>query len=119
MTHKMKFYIDRYGIHVEPVCEAPEGSDCRLICDEHCESWVVERNEHGVFHRVWDDIGGTLTEERHLMVDSGECNICLWLNDDPTLIPELYDGKELVIGEREIVPVWQGLEEGYLWKEKE
>lgn len=118
MTHKMKFYIDRYGIHAEPVCEAPEGSDCRIECPEHCESWVIQRDEEGPYHSPYDLEFGIESGVKHRMVDSNGCNICDWLNDDPSLIPELYDGKELVIGEREITPVWQGPEEGYLWREK-
>lgn len=118
MTHKMKFSLDRYGVNLELVCRSDEGADCRLVCPEGCESWTIEHDAYGTYHCPHHTEFGISSGVKHKMVDSGECHICLWFNDDPSLIPELYDGTEFVIGEHEIVPLWQGPEEGYDWKEK-
>lgn len=118
MTHKLKVSINRWTVDFGVKCESPEGSDCRLVCPEGCESWTVQRDEDGPYHVPFELEEDGNTFKRHRMVDSGKCNTALWLNDDPSLIPELYDGNEFVIGEHEITPVWSGPDEGYLWKEK-
>lgn len=114
MSHKMHVTIDRFAVQFEVTCDEPEGAECRLACDEACESWLIEHDEEGAFHRVsgWSDDLPLI----HRMKDQGECNICLHFGSDPALIPELYAGDPLKIAEFEIKPEWNGDE--YEWSKK-
>lgn len=68
-----------------------------------------------VTHKPWDDEDIPVIN-RHLMEKADYCNIAEWLNDDPSLIPELVDGRHCFeIGRTSFEPVWQG-EDGVLWK---
>ena len=70
----------------------------------------AERTRDGgeAFHGVYSH-DGTLIE-RHRMVDAGECQVVLWLEQDPGVTPELAeDGTDLFeIGRFPIRPVWTG-----------
>lgn len=117
MSHSIVAVLERGGtIRWEARCTAPEGARCRLDCPEGCESWVVMHDDQGHFHLV-----ATLGDPpfvRHAMVDSGQCTICDWLNVDQSLIPELYDGRDMVLANIPITPQWEGSEEGFTWKPK-
>ena len=87
-----------------PVCHEPCGANCRLICAEGCTHYSgIAHDSEGPFHSV--PIGW-----RHRMVDAGECQAVLWLEQDPGVTPELAeDGTDLFeIGRFGIRPVWTG-----------
>ena len=92
-----------------PVCHEPHGANCRLICAEGCEEWTIAHDSEGPFHSV--PIGW-----RHRMVDAGKCQAVLWLEQDPSVTPDLAaDGTEpFEIGRFGIRPVWTGC--GVEWK---
>lgn len=114
--HQIIVTLDRGGdLRWEARCNEPEGARCRLDCGEGCESWRIEQDEQGYFHKV-----ETLLEPsiRHDMVDSGQCTICTWLNADQSVLPELYNGRRMVLANIPITPQWEGSEEGFTWKPK-
>ena len=87
-----------------PVCHEPHGANCRLICTEGCTYYSgFAHDSEGPFHSV--PIG-----RRHRMVDAGECQAVLWLEQDPAATPEMAaDGTEpFEIGRFPIRPVWTG-----------
>lgn len=91
------------------VCRERDGAVCRLVCAEACEDWpAVTRDGGDAFHGVYSH-DGTLIE-RHRMIDAGECQAVLWLQQDPGVTPELAeDGTDLFeIGRFPIRPVWTG-----------
>ena len=93
-----------------PVCREPHGANCRLICAEGCTYYSgIAHDSEGPFHRV---SGG----RRHRMLDAGECQAVLWLEQDPGTIPEqAADGTDLFeIGRFPIRPVWTG--DGVEWQ---
>lgn len=57
------------------VCDAPEGSPCRMWCDEP-GCWEEAQPDHA----------------EHPLRDQGECGAIGNLNADPGFIPELYSG---------------------------
>jgi hypothetical protein len=66
------------------VCNAPEGSECRLVCDEDCELYSdVSRDDSGLWtHLAWaEDDDGNEVEVRHPMNDQGDCNAAMFIND--------------------------------------
>ena len=69
----------------------------------------IAHDSEGPFHSV--PIGW-----RHRMVDAGECQAVLWLEQDPGVTPELAaDGTDLFeIGRFGIRPVWTG--DGVEWQ---
>ena len=116
MSHKVIAVLERGGtIRWEARCTAPEGARCRLDCPEGCESWKILHDDQGYFHKVETFLEPSI---RHDMVDSGMCVICDWLNADQSLIPELYDGRDMVLANIPITPQWEGSEEGFTWKPK-
>lgn len=91
------------------VCHEPHGAVCRLVCGEGCEELpAITRDGGEAFHGVYSH-DGTLIE-RHRMIDTGECQAVLWLEQDPGVTPELAeDGTDLFeIGRFPIRPVWTG-----------
>ena len=87
-----------------PVCREPHGANCRLICAEGCTHYSgIAHDGEGPFHSV--PIGW-----RHRMIDAGECQAVLWLEQDPGVTPELAeDGTDpFEIGRFGIRPVWTG-----------
>lgn len=120
MSHSIIAVLERGGtIRWEARCTAPEGAKCRLDCPEGCESWNVEHDEQGYFHMTspFDSLDGS-PAARHDLVDSGQCNTCDWLNADPSLMPELYNGRYMVLASIPITTRWEGSEEGVTWKPK-
>lgn len=115
--HRIIATLDRGGdLRWEARCNEPEGARCRLDCGEGCESWRIEQDEQGYFHKT--DVFDGLPTARHDMVDSGECTICTWLNVDQSVLPELYNGRRMVLANIPITPQWEGSEEGFTWKPK-
>lgn len=100
--------------HVEgrAVCEAPEGSNCRVYCDQGCESYSIERDEIGPHHLV-DTFD---SEMRHDMVPYDGCVVVDWLNAEPDVLPEMRVGGtgDFSLGETPIKPVWEG--DYYAWE---
>jgi hypothetical protein len=67
----------RGDITFKGVCDAGEGSPCRMWCnDPEC------REEAGEDH------------DSHVLLDQGECGVIGTLNADPSMIPELYEGPQ-------------------------
>lgn len=101
--------------HVEAAatCQAQPGSDCRVYCDQGCESYSIERDERGPFHTVatLDDL-----QHRHDLVPYDGCVVIDWLNAEPDVIPEMRVGStdEVPIGCIAIKPVWEG--DYYAWE---
>ena len=92
-----------------PVCHEPHGAVCRLVCGEACEDWpAITRDGGDAFHGVYSH-DGTLIE-RHRMIDTGECQAVLWLQQDPGVTPELAEDRTdlFEIGRFPIRPVWTG-----------
>ena len=102
--HEMVVTHDRDVATYTPVCHEPCGANCRLICAEGCVYWPgIAHDGDGAFHSV---SGG----RRHRMIDSGECQAILWLEEDDASMSELAeDGTDLFeIGRFPIRPVWTG-----------
>ena len=108
--HEMVVTHDCGGAIYTPVCHEPHGANCRLICAEGCTYYSgIAHDSEGPFHSV--PIG-----RRHRMIDSGECQAVLWLEQDPGVTPDLAaDGTDpFEIGRFGIRPVWTGC--GVEWK---
>ena len=92
-----------------PVCREPHGANCRLICAEGCTYYSgIAHDSEGPFHSV--PIGW-----RHRMVDAGECQAVLWLEEDGASMPELCaESSRFGIGRFPIRPVWTG--DGVEWQ---
>lgn len=102
--------LSRDEWRAEAICDAPDGSVCRLLCAEDCgaESWPC-----GGYDYENDE-----EREPHPMRDGGYCNAVLFLNgngdatecavdqDDPTA--RTYTGR--------INVSWSGADETYLWE---
>lgn len=104
-VHRIEWTHDEDRTTARVVCDAPEGADCRLTCDEGCEEWTIERDESGPFHSVC-----TLEDDlRHDMRDMGECNVALYLNEGEC-IEEMRSGdpSPIVVGSVSVIPVWEG-----------
>lgn len=105
-----EFDMDCVVQHVE--CRAAEDADCRLYCDEDCESWSkpVRREDGTIWHSADD------TEPWHRMVamTGGDCNVALFLNEGGC-IPEDAEQSvgRFVLAETPIKPVWTG--DTYMW----
>lgn len=117
MSHEIEWKLEHGTVAARLECS---DEDCihRYGCVHSCEVvWDVQRADdetvsHGPSGYDEDDIG------RHEMTRGDDCNFMLFLNEDTYLIPELFDGKELVIARTHVDPVWQG-EDGALWKPAE
>lgn len=113
--HRIEVRFDQDHIHLEAVCHAPQGAECRLKGPPGCtcEEWTIERAHGGAqpYHKV-DTIGGATI--LHWMEDSDECNTCTWLNESGA-IAELNGAKEqFLIASLPIEPIWEG--DHYQWK---
>lgn len=107
--HEMVVTHDCGGAVYTAVCRERDGADCRLVCGEACEEWpAITRDGGDAFHGVYGH-DGTLIG-RHRMLDTGECQAVLWLEQDPGVTPELAeDGTDLFeIGRFPIRTVWTG-----------
>ena len=97
--HSIALTIDhQFGFSHKFSCSAPEGAPCRLVCPDGCDEFSLTTH-------VTDTLGDDrewlmpLTDEersdlvrRHTLVDSGECNYLLFLDNDEAELWELYDG---------------------------
>ena len=91
-------------------CHELAGAACRLVCDEDCEAWVIERDDTGPHHLV-----ATLGEPiRHELRDLGECNVVAYMENDDAGIEELGSGERFEVARFPIRPVWSG--HGFDWK---
>ena len=94
-------------------CHEREGAPCRLTCGEGCEEWGgIKSDADGAFHAV-ETLGDPI---QHRMVDSGECQAVVWLNEDDAGLEELgaETQPDFEIGRFRIKPVWTG--EGFEWE---
>ena len=78
--HRIEVHLSgdlRGEITLNGVCDAPEGTSCRMWCDSDlCSDGYQEGHE------------------AHDLFDQGECGIISCLNGDTSCIPELYEGPE-------------------------
>lgn len=64
-------------IHFKGICDAAEGTSCRMWCEHpDCQEGAVS-DKH----------------ETHPLIDQGQCGLVESLNVDPGMIPEIYDGE--------------------------
>ena len=60
--HSIAWTIEGDWITGKLICVAPEGADCRLVCEQGCETVPC-------------------TGEDHRLVDGGSCNAAVWINE--------------------------------------
>lgn len=117
MSHELVWSLDRGSVSARLECN---DEDCinRYVCVHACETIydIVRADDGTVSHGQW--FQDEETDERHEMTREGECNFALFLNEDPCLIPELFEDDDFEIGRTLVDPVWQG-EDGVLWKRAE
>lgn len=90
MTHHF-IEIDGTCGRMELVCTAPAGAACRMVWDCDCDEWHSE----------------TCDSEARKLVDMGECNHALFINNDD--IQWLGTGAVSI----PVATSWGG--EGYVW----
>lgn len=107
--HEIVWHLDGDMVRGEAVCNLPAGADCRVTCPHECESWDGGRDEQGPYHLAYDS--DTDADARHDMVPmpGDECNVTLFLNEDPGWISELHASTQRrEIGRIPIAPKWLG-----------
>ena len=118
MAHSIVVTFDTDYVKFKAVCDADEGSRCRLACGEGCEyTETIRTTASGLVQHVLSLRNGDF--EYHEMKDAGFCNICEWLNSDPDILPELNGSakrQEFEIGRFDIEPQWNC--EWYEWIKK-
>jgi hypothetical protein len=93
--HSVVWWLDHDTVWGQLLCSAPEGSNCRLICDKGCESWPCGC-------------------EGHELVDYGKCNAAEWITDCGSL-EEMYSGKDLrPLKDGPVEVTWEG--DYYSWR---
>jgi hypothetical protein len=98
--HTLSVTINRDRVELEVACHEPQGADCRLSCDNEGCGDVETCNDRG--------------ETCHLS-DSGDCQPCLHLNEDPSMIEEWHEAVvEPLTDGMPIVCTWDG--GGYTWR---
>lgn len=108
--------FDRDTVTVRAVCKAADDANCRLVCNSiDCEYYTeIVRHEDQTFD------GETVKRYTHDECDAGmrpgECNVCLFLNEDGYMIPELATKgtRRFTLATVPIKPVWNGDE--YEWE---
>lgn len=99
--HTIELTIDRrHGFSHTFRCVAPKGSPCRLVCPEGCEEVslsthpqdALEPHDYEIAQRLIPEARERILRE-HTLVDSGECNLLLFLESDEAELWELYDGE--------------------------
>lgn len=79
--HRLEIELHGKGsgayIHYQGVCDAPAGAPCRMWCEHPDCQEDTASEDHA----------------NHVLVDQGQCNPTTWLNCDPSMIPELYEGE--------------------------
>ena len=94
VQHRVEWFIDSDTIYGNPICEAPEGADCRLACRYGCETWPCEHEDAG-------------------LGDQGCCNALEWWAGYDSFI-ESYDGHDRrPLRDGPITVRWDG--DGYVW----
>lgn len=122
--HVIVWTFDGDCVTASVVCLEEPGEDCRLTGHCDCEEWgQIERREDGtIWHALTEgyrdrDVTRDVTQW-HEVKPQDECNVAAYMNEDPSLIPELADGvKPFEIGRTPIEPVWVG--DYYEWKRAE
>lgn len=111
--HELVWTFERDTVHVRAQCNAAPDATCRLTSDCDCEAVTYEHDERGHFHWGYDSESDD--EVRHDMWLGTDCNICLFLNEDPFMLAELSEGSpSFEIGRTPIRPVWRY--DYYQWK---
>lgn len=97
MTHYLDITLGWGGLSTTFRCDAPEGADCRMWCDERCENW-------------------TEAHESHVLRDQGTCFTKEWWDIDQAAALEGYVGSErdsLVSGP---INVLSACEDEFTWE---
>lgn len=113
MTHIITWAFD--GDHVTGTLRCTD-DDCieRYHCNHGCTSYSgVTRHPDGrVTHGQWTE---REFDPHHEMTRGDECNFVVWLEADPSLLPELNERREKFdIGQTAVQPVWD-IEDGPTW----
>lgn len=116
--HVIVWEFDVDTVTSRVVCLEDAGADCRLTsaspdCD--CEAWgQIERRADGTVWHALTEGYRDLTLPRdvpqwHEVKACNECNVAAFMNEDPSLIPELGQGSEsFELARTAIEPVWVG-----------
>lgn len=116
--HVMRWTYEGDHVKAEAVCLAAPDADCRLTSKEcDCEWWGrLERRDDGTIWHIVGDVSEWHREDWHEMVPSGECNVCLFINESGYAMEQTPDGEcpEFVIGETPFEPVWEN--DGCSWR---
>ncbi len=91
-THSVAWFIDRDAVYGLLTCTAPEGADCRLACEDGCESWPCD----------------------HVLVDQGVCGAIEWVNSVGSTEEGYGGGDERPLRDGAVTFRWDG--DGYLWE---
>lgn len=114
--HELVWEFSFDNVRATPVCHEPSTANCHLTCPEDCESYgeILRDPENGQpYHLTYND--GLFDGVRHNMESMSDCNIVLWLDGDPGMLPEMNSAREVFeIGRTPIEPVWEG--DYYGWK---
>lgn len=124
--HAIRWEYDHWGVvAATAVCHEPAGADCRLTsagpeCD--CETWgrIERRNDGTIWHELTEghrDLTLPRDEPQwHQVKPDDECNVCEFLNADPSYLAEMstQGHPSFVIAETTIEPVWDF--DSYLWR---
>jgi len=113
--HHLNVTIDsRNGFSHRFRCNAPEGAPCRLVCPDGCDEFDIVNHVTDV---IGDDPAWLLPltaeeradlERRHTLVDGGECNSLLFLENDEAELWEMYDGDPTDARSGPVVFGWNG-----------
>lgn len=102
-------------------CESPEDALCRTKPSPGCECeefFGCDRDEKGWYHVVeTENDKGEEIKLLHRHEPAEECNIALFMNEDPmdTILEAAGDRSiDFVIGSTPIKPEWNG--DGYDWR---
>lgn len=110
--HHIDWRIDDRYITGTVVCDEPADADCRNQCE--CEEYSICDTDR------W--CPAHLTVFRHCTeghvrtpMPDGECNICLFMNEDRDGLIELHRGRDHALTADPIALAWQGDDDGYSW----
>lgn len=110
-----------HGIEHKFTCTAPEGAPCRLVCPDGCEEFDLTDHVVDIIGNEDEMLPLSITAEeraeltrRHTLVDNGECNALVFLENDDAELWELYDGEPAPL---RTGPVVLSYADGYVtWK---
>jgi hypothetical protein len=121
--HSIVWEFSRDVVRPTVICEALEGSDCRLGPEDYrvcqCESWSILRGDDGrPYHlaEAWGDEARREAPARHYLTDSGECQVVLFLTESDCIEESCDDTSDntFEVGRTQIEPIWRG--DYYDWK---